>query len=432
MTAQEILALDAYCRERFIDLVPNQNSFGHMHRWLIHPQYVHLAEVPEGVETPWGKFPYGIAPTNPDSLKFLEGLYAELLPNFTSRHFNVGCDETFDLGLGYSKAACDARGKGRVYLEFLLNIYAHVKQHKRTMQFWGDIIGQYPELVPELPGDVIALEWGYETTHPYPEKCTLFARSGIPFYVCPSVSAWLSIGGRTDNTIITIRNAVHNGLEYGAQGILNTDWGDWGHWQPLPVSYLSYAWGAALGWAYAANIDLNLSAALDRFAFEDTAGVMGKLAYDLGNAYQKPGILRPYSSILLWFYHYPLSYMRQHWRDKLIEVDQKLDDDEGLKAKLHLTLDYIDEVMSPLKWAQMQAHDADLVVREFASAAAMLRHGAQIALYQLGDRAATGAQLRAGLDAIEAEFRALWLQRNRPGGLDDSAARLAAARAITT
>src|SRR5690606_11763612 len=29
LTGEEILRLDAYCRERFIELVPNQNSFGH-------------------------------------------------------------------------------------------------------------------------------------------------------------------------------------------------------------------------------------------------------------------------------------------------------------------------------------------------------------------------------------------------------------------
>ena len=39
MTGEEILALDAYCRARFIQLVPNQNSFGHMERWLKLPRY---------------------------------------------------------------------------------------------------------------------------------------------------------------------------------------------------------------------------------------------------------------------------------------------------------------------------------------------------------------------------------------------------------
>src|SRR2546423_4155521 len=54
MTAPEIRELDAYCRARFIELVPNQNSFGHMERWLKHPRYQPLAEKPEGFDFPWG------------------------------------------------------------------------------------------------------------------------------------------------------------------------------------------------------------------------------------------------------------------------------------------------------------------------------------------------------------------------------------------
>ncbi len=44
LTAAEILELDAYCRDRFIELVPNQNTLGHLHKWLEHPAYAHLAE----------------------------------------------------------------------------------------------------------------------------------------------------------------------------------------------------------------------------------------------------------------------------------------------------------------------------------------------------------------------------------------------------
>src|SRR5262252_7472795 len=46
LTADEVDALDAFCRERFIELVPNQNSFGHMERWLRLPRYAPLAELP--------------------------------------------------------------------------------------------------------------------------------------------------------------------------------------------------------------------------------------------------------------------------------------------------------------------------------------------------------------------------------------------------
>jgi hexosaminidase len=417
MTAEEILALDAYCRTRHIDLVPNQNSFGHMHRWFEHAPYLHMAETETEFTSPWGSTlpPFSLSPAIPATIPFLSALFDELLPNFTSTMFNVGADETVDLGMGRSKALVEQHGKGRVYLDFLLRIYEQVKARDLTMQFWGDIINQYPDLVPEIPTDTIALEWGYEADHDFPGKTKLFADSGVPFYVCPGTSSWRSIAGRTDNCIGNIRNAVENGLKHGAIGVLNTDWGDAGHWQPLPVSYLGFAYGAALSWASAPNMALDLPAVLDAFAFQDNARVMGRLAYDLGNAYQKPEILSPNSSVLFNVYHMTRDDLRG-W---------------ALPAEaLQDTLDYIDQVMAALDRAEMAVPDADLIKREFASAAQRLRHGAKRALFAREDGLLRADDMAADLDAIETEYRDLWLARNRPGGLDDSAQRLRRARAL--
>jgi hexosaminidase len=429
MTAEQILALDAYCRQRHIELVPNQNSFGHLARWFKHARYLPLAETTGPVETSWGMMPpFSLSPAAPGALDFLRELYDELLPNFTSRQFNVGCDETIDLGLGRSAALVREKGKGRVYLDFLLEIYRLVQARGHTMQFWGDIINQYPDLVPEIPKDTIALEWGYEADHDFPGKTRLFADAGVPYYVCSGTSSWTTIAGRTDNCIGNIRNAVDNGHQHGAIGVLNTDWGDRGHWQPLPVSYLGFAYGAALSWNTAR--DINLPAALDAFAFRDRAQVMGRLAYDLGNAYQQPGVLVTNASLLFWLYHTPLDAMRTGHFSAGLDGGSRavLHDDERLARNLHATLGYIDDVLAPLDRADMQRPDGDLVRREMALAGAMLRHGAQRGLFQLHDTAVTPAELQAGLEAIEREFQAVWLARNRPGGLDDSVARLRQAK----
>ena len=277
LTGEDILALDQYCRERHITLVPNQNSFAHMNRWLKHRGYRDLAEIPES--------PNMLCPIDPNSIEFLGGLYDDLLPHFSSDMANVGCDETWDLGKGRSKEAVEQQGEGRVYLEFLTKINNRVRKHGKTMQFWGDIILNHPELIPELPEGVIALDWGYEANHPYADQCRKFAEAGVPFYVCPGTSAWNTIVGRTKNAVKNLLNAAENGHANGAIGYLNTDWGDGGHWQQMPISYLGYAYGAALSWAVEANRDLDLPLALSRFAYGDQANVMGQLAYDLGNAY---------------------------------------------------------------------------------------------------------------------------------------------------
>lgn len=415
MTGDEIRRLDAYCRERFIDLVPNQNSFGHMTQWLTKPAYQDLAESPMGGDTPWGTHdprPNSLNPADPRSLALMAELYDELLPNFTSHNFNVGCDETWDLGQGKCKALCEQRGKGRVYLEFLLKLHELVKRHGRIMHFWGDIIIKYPDLVAELPRDTVVLEWGYEADHPFDEHGAKFAAAGLPFYVCPGTSAWNSIAGRTENGIANLRSAAENGLKHGATGYLITDWGDNGHWQYLPVSYLGYVAGAAMAWHVAGNKDRDWASVLDVHAFHDEAGVMGKLAYDLGNAYLKCGHLHSNASMLFKLLHEPM--------DAVIP-------ETVTEASLRATKDYINGVMSSLAGAKMKCHDANLVIDEFLNTARMLQHGCDRGLLRRGGdirEDGTRQRLAAELTLIIEDHRRLWLARNRIGGLQNSEAGL--------
>ena len=435
MTAEEILALDDYCRQRHIDLVPNQNSFGHMEHWFQHPQYRHLAETDREFMAPWGVLhpPSTLSPAVPESLSFLEGLYAELLPNFTGRMFNIGSDETFDLGLGRSKTLVEQKGKGRVYLDFLLEVRELAQAHDRTVQFWGDIINEYPELIPELPKDSVALEWGYEAGYDYLGKTEPYADAGIPFYVCPSTSSQRSILGRTDNCLANLREAAEQGLKNGAIGFLNTNWGDtlgWRRW--FPVSYLGFAFGAAVSWAYAANTDLDVPLALDTFVFLDSAGVMGQLAYDLGNAYQEPGVLLHYNSFLYLLQIYSLANLRER-ADILFragESQENLFDDDQLRANLGSSVEYIAELISRIGQSRMERPDADLVKREFRHMARMAQHGARRGLLQLSDPSLTRQSMRDEFAAIEAEYPVLWLARSRPGGMVDSLRLLAELRLL--
>ncbi len=413
LTGEEILRLDAYCRERFVQLVPNQNTFGHLERWLTHERYKPLAECPNGFYTEeWGFFdqPFSLCPAEPGSLELVRSLMDELLPHFNSRLFNIGGDETLDLGLGRSREVVAQHGRGPVYLDFLLQIYREAKTRGRTIQFWGDIIITHPELVAALPHDVIALEWGYEADHPFDRNGALFAATGIPFYVCPGTSSWRTVAGRTQNALRNLRNAAENGLKHGAVGYLITDWGDKGHWQPLPVSYLGFAYGAALAWANAANRDEDLTPAVSRYAFGDPSGRLGRLAYDLGNAYLEPGLSLHNSSVLF--------YLLQE-SPKEITARTKLSEE-----KLRQTLAYLDRVTAGL------APDQDgLIERELNWVAAMLRHACRRGIWAL--RKARGQedpaqrrQLAGEAEDLLAGFRSLWLARNRAGGLRDSQAPL--------
>jgi hexosaminidase len=313
----------------------------------------------------------------------------------------------------------EERGEGRVYLEFLTQINDLVRGHGKSMQFWGDIILNHPELIPELPEGAIALAWGYEADHPYADQCKKFAEAGIPFYVCPGTSAWNTIIGRTDNAVGNLLNAAVNGSANGARGYLNTDWGDGGHWQQMPISYLGYAYGAAVSWAVEANRDADLPCLMDRYVFNDQAGVMGRLAYELGNVYLETGILTGNSNVFGRLLANPnLSMDQSPWTDLKVE---------GLQRAIQK----LDALEAQLNQARMGHSDSQLVLDEFRNGIALARHACHLGIARLEAGRVEVPQLSSEARAVLAreleptiaEFKRLWLIRNRPGGLQDSAGR---------
>ena len=409
ITGEQVLLLDAYCKERFIELVPNQNSFGHMERWLVHDEYRSMAEAPDGCDTIWGwREAFSLCPGDKRSLPFVRGLFDELLPHFSSNMFNVGLDETVDLGCVRSKEICERKGVGRVYLDFLLKIYSLVKQHDRTMMFWGDIVIKHPELIPDLPKDVIAIEWGYEDDHPYDEDCSKFEEAGLSFYVAPGTSGWNTLAGRTDNTVENITNAARNGLKHGAIGLLNTDWGDVGHWHPLPVSYLGYLAGAMASWNSKSDIKPDMAMNLSIHAFGDLTGKMGTAFHDLGNAYKAFKKLLYNSSV-------PWQMLFTPPDDEYMKENLTIGEFEELRRRL-------DQIAESVCGEEMTAPDADIVREEFPHVLAMLRLAEHVGKCRLG---APGSEnIPAAVEALKKEHARIWLLRNRPGGLSVSTGKI--------
>jgi hexosaminidase len=332
------------------------------------------------------------------------------LPHFSSRLFNVGADETHDIGHGQSRELVEQYGEGRVYLSFLLKLYEEVSRRGYTMQFWGDIVNLHPELVPELPRDVIGMPWGYEADHPFDVESARMAEAGLPFYVCPGTSTWTSLAGRTTNALANLLNAAENGIKHGAIGYLNTDWGDRGHWQVLPVSYLGFAAGAAFAWSLETNRDIDLPAALSRHAFQDPSNVMGQFAYDLGNIYTASPVQIQNGTLMFWTLHWPMREVAAYPDASTEPYDR--------------CLEALEEVAPRLGRDAMLRPDAELVRREFANTIRLMRHACRRGILAVDGRSPGRSDLARGLKTdmqeIITEYEKLWLARNRPGGLADS------------
>ncbi len=246
LTPEDIEELDRYCAERFIDLVPNQNSLGHMGYWLAQDEFKHLALGDEQHTKSTT-----INPLLPESMDFLDKFYASLLPHFRSRWLNVGMDEAFELGKFQMEEYTNLHGKDHAFMEHLNRVDRLAKdKYGKKVMFWADMIYKYKDLYHKIPRDAIALEWGYELiqSQVMTAHCMEFQQAGINFYVCPSCNTHLSFTGRFDVTSFNIRTAAEIARDYGAKGILMTDWGNDGTpqfpvWSLLPMALCGqYGW----------------------------------------------------------------------------------------------------------------------------------------------------------------------------------------------
>jgi hexosaminidase len=280
LSSEDILALDAFCRERKIELMPNLNSFGHMRSMLMLPEYQHLAET----DLLWT-----LSPAFEETYTLLGELFGDMLPAFSSTMFNVGCDETYDLGQGHTKAQAGDIGVGRVYLNHILRVRELATRFGHRVQVWGDILLHHPELIGEVPDDVTLLDWHYAPADEYP-TARIFAEAGRKFWVCPGVGSWNSLFPRLYGANINIRNFVRDGVAAGAEGMLNTDWGDFGHYQPLGLSWHGYVFGAAQGWTGGTTSDEEFDAAFGPLFFGKDHEVIMMALHDLARTNDLPGI----------------------------------------------------------------------------------------------------------------------------------------------
>ncbi len=246
LTPEDIVELDQYCADRFIDLVPNQNSFGHMYTWLKKPDFHHL-----GLFEREDEVPSTLNPLLPESYEFVCNLYASLLPHFRSQYVNIGLDEAYGLGRYQIEEYCKEKGKDVVFMDWLNKLNDHIQQkYGKTVMFWADMIYNYPQSYHMVPKDAIALEWGYELiqSQRMTAHCISYRDAGVRYYVCPSVNTHGSLTSRMDVTTFNIRTSAELAVEYGAEGLLLTDWGDGGHYQQWCWSMQPIALAGQYGW----------------------------------------------------------------------------------------------------------------------------------------------------------------------------------------
>jgi hexosaminidase len=238
LTPQEIKALVDYAQHRYVTILPEQQTFGHLHHMLKYEIYSDVAERPHG---------HVLTPTKRQSYDIIKAMYADLVPLFPGPFLHVGGDETFELGHGQTAARAAEVGLGRVYLEHMQKVSGILQPYHKQLMFWGDIALKYPQLLGILPKDMIAVPWDYDPRPSYENIIKPYRDAGLRVIVAPGANNWNQVWPDLDASFVNIRNFVRDGQKLGAIGMLNTTWNDDGE------SLYGMAWpvlifGAAAGW----------------------------------------------------------------------------------------------------------------------------------------------------------------------------------------
>lgn len=432
LTPEDIQYLDKYCSDRFIDLVPNQNSFGHMHAWVNKPEYSHLA-LSDGDKI------YGtLNPLLDESVELMDKIYGSLFPFFKSKYAHIGLDEAFGLGKFQTEEACEKEGIDNVFVNYLNKLNKIVNEkYDKEIQFWDDMIISHPESFPKFPKNATAVEWGYGiiSTQMMEQRCRVLQEKEVRYYIAPGTAAWESLTSRVGVMEFNVRTAAELGRKYGAVGFMMTDWGmpSDGHMQFLVHSYFPMALAAQYGWnagveqdrqSFKNNFRFGAFEYLDKNVF--CGDGVGELMYKLGRYYYlEPhkihGMTMSVSSLF-----YPMSqrfFGNPDLDDAVIYDMDKLDD----PFYFNNVIEYVTKVRDLFTATKFDERlKAEILVN-----IEMLLLGAEISLIKTlnGVTDEKRAELLERFDKVIEEYKELWLYRNYFEGIQISVKNLTDRRA---
>jgi hypothetical protein len=408
LTAEELRALVAFARPLHIDILGNQQSFGHFTAILAHPEFAALRETE-----------HVLCPTKEETYGLLDDLYSEEMPLLPFPYFNVCCDETDGLGEGPSKALAAKIGVGGVYAQHMRRVHELVtsKYHKR-MLMWGDIILRHPEHLGEIPKDTIMLTWGYEARPSFDDQIAPFAKAGYEFLVCPGAHGWNLILPNFGVATTNIQNFVRDGAKQGALGMLNTAWDDNGETFNAP-NWHAFAWGADCAWNGSTTSARDFNRRVGALLFGEPGDHFGQAI----EALSEPAIAGLPSSVFWQFGFGPLKLhsaetARAQWEQALVPVRRAITHLEECRKEATANGELVDYFLYGARRIELRFQ------RELnrLQASVAYHNARRLPLNQalpLVDQALSSLQAdRNAHEQLRHQFAELWQKENKPYALD--------------
>lgn len=171
---EEITQMVNFASELGLELIPAVSNFAHTDGFLAHEELRELSELRGNIKGRFTEAGHAIyvaaCPLFEKSQKFFDTYYAEIASLFPSKYFLAGLDEDFDIG------HCDLcrrevekhGGIGRLFLQHVTRTHSVLKALGKEMMMFDDMFWFCPEILPEVPRDIIMCTWNYEYVDRFP------------------------------------------------------------------------------------------------------------------------------------------------------------------------------------------------------------------------------------------------------------------------
>lgn len=232
----EVKSFIAYCDSLKIDVIPLQQSFGHVEYILKHYRYKDLREDQKDYSQ-----------VNPIKEEQCKALFADLFKDMVSTHkspyFHIGGDETYLLGRSpESKRKADSLGMGRLYGDYIKMLCELVISLGKKPVVWADIALKYPDALKSLPKQTIFIDWNYGWELDRFGDHKKLVQSGFEIWGSPAIRSY------PDNYFLTdwakhfnnMKTFIPQGKELGYKGMVMTSWSTSGIYTQIAESHSDF------------------------------------------------------------------------------------------------------------------------------------------------------------------------------------------------
>lgn len=243
LTKDEVKELVSYSKNYFVEIIPIFQTLGHYENILMQPEFAKYSEYPGAAS---------LNVSNDSIYIFLDKLLKEVCEIFPSATLHIGADESYDVGLGKSKSLVDQKGIARVHADHYAKIFALCRKYNRKVMMYGDILLEHTEILDMLPRDITIVNWDYADQFNFYSNKKI-KDMGYNLIVSPAVWNFESSFPSYTVALPNIQYMIKSGIDNNAQGVITSQWGDYGAETFREFNLFGYAWTAQCAWSYEKN-----------------------------------------------------------------------------------------------------------------------------------------------------------------------------------